>query len=308
MNFRNFLKVYPVLVFGMALWGLTFIWYKQLYPFFSPISIVTLRLVAAVIILFVIAFSFKQFQIAKKSDLGKFLLLALFEPLIYSLGESFGVKYISSTLASLIIAIIPLVVPIASWFIFREKLRIENYIGIVISVIGVFFVIHNDEGNSGSNMKGILLMLLAVFSTVGFSVYVRILSEKYNPLTIVVYQNFIGLLLFLPLFFIFDSSTFFKSFHTIPLNSYLPVVYLSFFGSVLAFIIFVYAMKVIGISRANVFANLIPVFTALFAFIYLGEKFNFGKIAGMVIVISGVVLSQAGSVVNRRINRAKKAR
>jgi drug/metabolite transporter (DMT)-like permease len=47
-----------------------------------------------------------------------------------------------------------------------------------------------------------------------------------------------------------------------------------------------------GISKANVFSNCIPVFTALFSFLLMGEKLSIQNIIGMVIVIAGLFLSQ----------------
>jgi drug/metabolite transporter (DMT)-like permease len=47
-----------------------------------------------------------------------------------------------------------------------------------------------------------------------------------------------------------------------------------------------------GITKANVFSNSIPVFTALFSFILLGDKLTFQNVAGMAIVIAGLLMSQ----------------
>jgi drug/metabolite transporter (DMT)-like permease len=47
-----------------------------------------------------------------------------------------------------------------------------------------------------------------------------------------------------------------------------------------------------GITKANVFSNCIPIFTAIFSFILMGEKLTFQNITGMAIVIAGLFLSQ----------------
>ena len=47
-----------------------------------------------------------------------------------------------------------------------------------------------------------------------------------------------------------------------------------------------------GITKANVFSNSIPVFTALFSFIILGEKLTVQNITGMAVVIAGLFMSQ----------------
>jgi drug/metabolite transporter (DMT)-like permease len=73
---------------------------------------------------------------------------------------------------------------------------------------------------------------------------------------------------------------------------FLPVAELAFFASCGAFILFAYSVGKMGITKANVFTNSIPLFTALFSFLLLGEKLSFQNITGMLIVISGIVMSQ----------------
>jgi drug/metabolite transporter (DMT)-like permease len=67
---------------------------------------------------------------------------------------------------------------------------------------------------------------------------------------------------------------------------------LAIFASSLAFLFFTMTVEKIGVSKANVFSNLIPVFTAVFSFFIIGETFSVQKIAGIFIVIFGVFLSQ----------------
>ena len=71
-----------------------------------------------------------------------------------------------------------------------------------------------------------------------------------------------------------------------------PILELSVFASCGAFILFAYSVAKMGITKANVFSNCIPVFTALFSFIMLGEQLTVQNIIGMMIVIAGLFMSQ----------------
>ena len=142
-------------------------------------------------------------------------MLAFFEPFLYFLGESFGLTYVSSTTGSVLIATIPVFATIGAWLLFGERLSNLNYAGIVLSFIGVLMFILNPDGSLSFNIKGILLMLLAVLSAVGYNLTLRHLAGNYHPLIIVHIQNIIGLALFLPLFLIFDLSGFLKTVHTV---------------------------------------------------------------------------------------------
>jgi drug/metabolite transporter (DMT)-like permease len=71
-----------------------------------------------------------------------------------------------------------------------------------------------------------------------------------------------------------------------------PIIELAVFASCGAFILFAYSVQKMGITKANVFSNCIPVFTAIFSFIILGEKLTIQNIIGMAIVIAGLIMSQ----------------
>jgi drug/metabolite transporter (DMT)-like permease len=67
---------------------------------------------------------------------------------------------------------------------------------------------------------------------------------------------------------------------------------LAVFCSSLAFVFFTISTREIGISRTNVFSNLIPVFTAIFSFLILSEFFSLHKILGILLIVFGLYLSQ----------------
>jgi drug/metabolite transporter (DMT)-like permease len=73
---------------------------------------------------------------------------------------------------------------------------------------------------------------------------------------------------------------------------------LSVFASTMAFLFFIPVVRDIGVTKANIFTNFIPVFTAIFSYFILSEVLTFNKIVGMLIVISGVLLTQIGNIIN----------
>ena len=76
-------------------------------------------------------------------------------------------------------------------------------------------------------------------------------------------------------------------------KDFLPVLYLSVFASALAFLFFIEGIKKLGITKAVVFTNFIPIVTASFAFFILDEKLSWMKVGGIVITISGLFMAQA---------------
>jgi drug/metabolite transporter (DMT)-like permease len=287
---NNKVQTYGALVMAMIFWSFSFIWFKEANKTFNPISIIFIRLVFSVILLTTYLISSKKFVRVRKEDRKLFLMLALFEPFFYFLGESFGLTYVSATVCSVIISTIPVVATIGSWIVFRERLRAINYAGILLSFSGVIIFILNGEGGLSFSLTGIALLSLAVISAVGYNLTLSRIAGNYSPVHIVNTQNMIGAILFFPLFLFHDFQSFMNTRFTFAM--FKPIIELSVFASCTAFICFAYAVSKIGLTKSNVFSNCIPVLTALFSFILLGDKLTVQNITGMVVVIAGLFLSQ----------------
>jgi drug/metabolite transporter (DMT)-like permease len=217
-------------------------------------------------------------------------MMSVFEPFLYFLGESFGLTYVSATVGSVLISIIPVVIVIGAWIIFKERLKLMNYAGIILSFIGVLIFIINKNGTISFNMIGISLLMLAVFSAAGYNLTLGKLVGNYSPVFIVFVQNLIGTILFLPVFLISDLNHVLNS--PFSFNSLIPVIELAIFASCGAFILFAFSVRKMGVTKANVFTNFIPVFTALFSFFILGDKLTIQNVTGMLVVVTGLIMSQ----------------
>ncbi len=295
------LTYYLLAVFSMLFWGLTFVWFKIANNYYEPITIIFIRLILSSVFLFSFILAGKKNERIHREDYKWVALLALAQPFFYFLGESFGLKYVSSTISSAIIATIPLFSPLAAMWFTREKTSIYTWSGILVSFAGIIFMLVNPDLSLNAAPKGILLLFFAVFSAVVYSVIVKKLTHKYSALTIISRQNLIGAFYFLPLFLIVDL----KGFLLVKPNTdlVLAMLQLAVFGSCLAYLFFIMAVARLGMVKANIFTNLIPVFTAVAAYFVLTETFTFQKIAGIALVVMGIVVSQTreiGQMIRRR--------
>lgn len=274
----------------MIFWSLTFIWFKIANEEFPPFSIVFFRLIISSVILLTGALFIKQLQRIDRKDIKWIILLALFEPCLYFIGESQGLTIISPTLAAVIIGTIPLFVPVGAYIFFREKLSLLNIAGIMLSFTGILIVVLNRSLTFNANPAGITLLFLAVFSAVGYTLMVRKLVVKYNPYSLVTYQNLLGIFFFFPLVAVFEN----ESLLAVELTgrSLIALLCLAIFGSTMAFILYNYSIKNLGASRANIFTNIIPVLTAVFSYYILNEEMTFRKVTGIAVVLAGLLLSQ----------------
>jgi len=287
---RNKIRIYGGIFLAMIFWAFSFIWFKIANKTFQPITIVFLRLIIAIVLLTSYLLIKKKFVKIRKEDRKLFLMLATFEPFLYFLGESFGLTYVSATVGSVLISTIPVVATIGAWIVFRERLKVINYIGIIVSFIGVVIFVLNKDGAMTFSTKGLALLMLAVFSASGYNLTLSRLVGSYEPVFIVNIQNTLGAIMLLPVFLIFNLKSFLDT--PVTPGSFTPVIELAVFASCGAFILFAYSVRNMGITRANVFTNFIPIFTAFFSFLILGDELTFQNIFGMMIVIAGLIMSQ----------------
>jgi drug/metabolite transporter (DMT)-like permease len=282
--------VYLAVVFAMVFWAFSFVWVKEVYVAYGPLTTVFFRLIIATTLMLMYGWASKGLLKIEKQDYRTFLLLAFFEPFLYFMGESFGLKYVSSTMGAIIIATIPLFSPIAASRYHGEKLSIRNFIGIILSFIGVGIVVFDDSFNFIASPLGIALEFLAVFSAIGYTVVLKNLSHKYNATTIITYQNFIGIFFFLPFWLIFESKILLITSFNLP--AFVAILKLALFASCFAFILYTYSLRHLGMNNANIFINIIPVLTAIFAWYILDEPLTFRKMVGIAVVIAGLFIAQ----------------
>ncbi len=290
----------------MIIWGLSFIWSSQTYKSLNPTATIFLRLVIATVFFSAILFSFRLNEKIRREHLKLFAVAALFEPFLYFIFEGYGLIYTSPIISSAIIAMIPLVTPVAAAIFLKERLSAMNIVGLIVSFTGVIVMLLNKDMEFSASPLGIMFLFLTVLVAVGYSIALIKLTHLYKPMTVTWMQNIIGMIYFIPLVFIMEK---FMPSDFGNVRAYIvPLVCLGIFCSAIAYALWAYAYSKLGASKANVYTNLIPVFTAIFSYIILifnrdnmdisdieAYELNVQKIAGIALVVGGLFLSQKKS-------------
>ena len=286
------LLVYLVSVFAIILWGISYIWTDILIKLDIPVFyFVFVRILLAGIILFLFNAASGRVTRIHRKDLPKFLLLALFEPFIYFLCESYGLKETGSpTLSAMIIATIPLFSIVAGRLFFNERISIVNIAGIILSLSGICLVVMSKDQIGENVVIGIILLVIAVLSEVGHASVTKSLSRNYCSQVIVMYQFLIGSVYLLPLFITKGLDNF--SMRYLSAEVLYPIFCLAFLCSSLAFSLWVSTIKSLGVAKSSIFSALIPVVAAIVAWILGHESLNVRQAIGILLSTVGVILSQ----------------
>ena len=286
-------KTYLLTILAIVLWGFSFVWTNDILQKDIPVfTFLFIRLALAGALLYAFTkFTGKLQPIAKK-DRKFIILMAFFEPFIYFLGETYGIKATNSAvLSAVIIATIPIVSLFVEKMLYNVPYTVFKIFGTAITLPGIVLVImKNGETTGVDHYWGIALLFLAVAGSIGYSSVVKKLSGNYNSLTITTYQFVIGSVFFLPFFLGWGldgvNST------LITKEILVPLLSLAVLCSCLAFFCWVNAIKDLGMTKTNIFSALIPAVSALGAAMLGQESITLISMIGIAVVTSGVIIAQ----------------
>ena len=284
---------YIASIFAITLWGMSYIWTDKLIALNIPIFyFIFVRILMAGLVLFLFNTAYGRIKRIQRQDLPKFMLLAFFEPFIYFICETFGLKLTGSpTLSAMVIATIPIFSIGAGIIFFKEKVNFINIIGILFSLVGIVMVAMA-KGSLGEHfIWGVVLLLVAVISEVGHASITKSLAGNYSSQIIVMYQFLIGAIYLFPLFIWkgidgFNVEVYFSA------EVWYPLICLAILCSSLAFSLWVSTIKNLGVAKSSIFSALIPVAAAIIAWVLGHEYLNSRQWIGIVISTAGVILSQ----------------
>ena len=278
---------------AIVLWGFSFVWTNDiLQRDVEPFTFLFIRLFLAGAILYAGSKFAGKLEKIERKDYVWVILMAFFEPFIYFIGETYGIKATNSAVISaVIIATIPVFTLFAERILYKVPLTAFKIFGTAITIPGIIMVIMKDgEQASAEHLYGILLLFLAVAGSIGYSSVVKKLSGRYNTITITTYQFVVGSMFFLPLFLMYGldglNSTFFSK------EVIVPLLELTVLCSCLSFACWVAAIKRLGMARTSIFSALIPAVSAVGAAMLGQETVTAMTFAGIGVVIAGVIIAQ----------------
>jgi drug/metabolite transporter (DMT)-like permease len=272
----------------ILLWGTSFMFTAVSLESFSPVGIVSLRVFISAIIL--TAFMYiKGWRLPTKPlAWAIFLLLGVVGNLLPFLLISIGQKDISSGIAGLLMAFMPLATMIlAHYFVSGERLNRFKILGFVLGMSGVVIVLWPSLVGAHSNLLSGLLILLATFSYATNAILVRRLPS-YNPVVTAAGVMIVSSIVIVPLW-LWQDLPWQQSYSLKPT---LSVLWLGIGPTALATILL---FAVIGTAGPTFLANInyvIPIVAYFTGALLLGEAIELQSLAAMLLIILGIALTR----------------
>ena len=293
MNERH--KALASVIACVLFWGFSFISIKITVAVFPPMSQGFLRFAIALVFLFFMKQKLAPGESLKVRDIPLLLGAGLLGVTFYFFCENNGVALVTASEASIAIGSIPVLTMIAdslSRKFARKKngalpgIGIRQWTGAFISIAGVWLVAGVSFALSGSVLGYIYMAGAAVFWVV-YTLLTHPLFSRCSRIYIVFWQSVAGFIGFIP-FSIMEFSQWGRPDLTVILH----LVFLGVCCSALGYWYYARSLEVLGLSVSAIFINLIPLVTAIFGFIVMGDRLTLLQWLGAVLVIGGVYLSR----------------
>ena len=244
---------------------------------------------------YVVFFMAKGARWPRGKEWGMVLVLAFLIFMLSNGLSTWGVKYISAGLGSIIGAIFPLWLVIIGLFSQHNKLRPQTIAGLVAGFIGicVIFYEHLHDFLNPQFRFGIFLSLAATWSWAIGTIYTKKHAVSFNPYFSLGLQMCIsGVALML----ITNLTGTAVPLSQIPVPSWLAIAYLVLFGSILSFIAYLYALQNLPTEQASLYAYINPIVALFFGWLIFGEILTPYIITGVLITLLGVYLVNKAAV------------
>ncbi|GEP62689.1 permease [Clostridium beijerinckii] len=295
INMKNKSHIIPYFtaIITNFIFGLSFLFSKQALSVATPIELLSFRFLAALLIMTILIF-LKVIKVNYKNKPMKWLIiLAVIEPIVYFIFETYGIKKTSSSLGGLMIALIPIVVTVLAVYLLKEKPSPKQIVSIILSVSGVILIIlmENSNDSGGSTLLGIILLGGAVFSAALFNIIARKISQQFTAIEVTYFMMLIGAIFFNIVSITNHVINANLSEYFIPLRSInfiVSILYLGILSSVVAYFLANYTLSKMEASRSAVFANISTIVSIAAGVLVLHENFQLYHVIGSVMILVGV--------------------
>ncbi len=285
-------SIYLLLLLVPLFWGGAFGAGKHVLTEIPPFLTATLRFGLAGLIL-IAWLTYKKgwdLQLLKARWKGM-LLLAMTGIFGYNAFFFFGLQFTSATNGSLVVAMNPVSTTLAAVIFLGEAWSRRLGIGMTLSLIGLLVVITGGSFETVRSMSfnaGDLLLLGSVVSWSIYSTVGKVVMRGMSSLLVTTVTTVAGA------FGLFIGSLFeggWDRLSNLSVQSGFELVYMAVFATVIAFVIWNLGIQRIGASKTSAYVNLVPICATTIAVLLYGEQVTWAHGVGVVLTISGVLLS-----------------
>jgi drug/metabolite transporter (DMT)-like permease len=275
-----------------TIFGFTFLFSKIALDYVSPVGLMSYRFLTAFLV-FELLRRFKVVTIRfEKGQWKAWLPVALCEPILYFLFETYGLVQTTSGEAGMMIALIPIFVTLLSMVILKEKPKILQIFFILLSVAGILFIQLSKQGvGSGGETLGFILLFAAVLSAAFFNIASRKASQTLRPYETTYFMMLSAAVTFNVIYLVQLAlgegvGTYFTN--LLHMELLLPILYLGIVASIGGFFLVNFALSKLPAHVSSIYSNLSTIVAILAGALILNETLFPYHYIGSAMILIGV--------------------
>lgn len=287
----------------VASWPFNLIFGKIALRYFPVLAVASFRLVIAGLLmlpvcLFVGARDAKlktTFKKLDRQDFWTFLLLAVLGVVINQGCFVIGLNYTTVGHSALIMGMGPITILILAWSQRLEVATSRKIIGLAMAFTGVVVLAVEKGLRLHGTMVGDLITLCGSAGFALYTVVAKKVAWKYDSVTVNTFNYGLSAIILLPLAtYEVVTITRHHGWSTVDWKGWGGLAYLAVFGSVIAFLIYTWALRYVAASRMGAFTYTHPIVSTALGIFWLGEAITRNLVIGGLLVLTGIYLIQSG--------------
>jgi drug/metabolite transporter (DMT)-like permease len=283
-------RLYALIAFMVFSWALNFVVGKVALREIPPLVLPGLRIGLAAIILLPLYFASPR-QRWDWADAPKLALIGICGITLNQFFFIAGLSRTSVAHSAVIIALTPILVLVMAAAVGQERMTLAKMIGMAIALGGIAALHISSKTSSVATPIGDLYAFLGTLAFSIFAVVGKALTPRYGSIAVNTLAYCLGAVTLGPLAW-FERASFNPS--HVSAAAWWSVFYMALCPSVIAYLIYYYALRYIPASRLSTFTYAQPILATLLGVVLLGEPLTFSVVAGGVLVLAGVWIAERG--------------
>ncbi|MBO4873570.1 MAG: DMT family transporter [Lachnospiraceae bacterium] len=272
-----------------VLWGFSFMASRTALNHGTVFQLLSHRFLAAFLLMNLVLLSRRVRVDLKNKPVGLLLLLGLMEPVVYFIGEQYGILHSSTIFSGVMIAMIPIAATFAAAPFLGEKPTAGQLVFSLLSVGGVIGIGLLSRSSGTLDWIGLISLVIAVAAASAYSLLSRSLSDSFSPFERAWAMLGLGAVIFTGIALFQVQGNF--SAYLAPLRepAYLgAILYLAPIASVVCYFFSGYALTYLSVARESVFSNLTTAVSVFAGAVLLKEPFSWLSLVCCALILFGI--------------------
>ena len=276
------------IIIAGILWGIISVFVTSLKSIgFSSMEVVALRVIFSAIILLIYLLVTDRSKLKiKLKDIPLFCGTSICSIVFFNFCYFQSIEIIGgAAIPALLLYTAPIFVMFMSLFLFKENITVKKVISLLVTILGMCFLTGVFSGKKTITLEGFLYGLGAGFGYALYSIFGKLLLEKYDSMTITTYTFVVASVAVIPFSGIIKD-------YNLMLNteSLLWSLGLALVCTILPFILYTKGLLKIEAGKASILATVEPFVAAIIGVTVFSESITVEKIIGMVLILFAIIL------------------